>query len=85
MELIQSQIKPNPLEPSSPIHWIVPTGRFLRMLEVSVHALRRRQKEVQLELKKPGLMADKDSLRGLLVELERICRALRGLSVEGLQ
>ena len=39
--------------------------------------LRRRQEEVQRELKKPGLAADKDRLRQLLAELERISRALR--------
>ena len=33
--------------------------------------------EVQRELKKPGLAADKDRLRQLLAELERISRALR--------
>jgi hypothetical protein len=83
MELIQSQSKPNPLEPSRPIHWIVGTERFLRMLEVSVHALRRRQKEVQLELNEPGIAANKERLRELLAELERIARALRGQSARG--
>jgi hypothetical protein len=39
--------------------------------------LRRRQEDVQQELKKPGLAADKDRLRELLTELERISRALR--------
>ena len=39
--------------------------------------LRRRQEEVQRDLKKPGLSADKDQLRHLLAELERISRALR--------
>jgi DNA primase len=52
------------------------------ILEASVRALRRihlrrRQGEVQQELKKPGLSADKDRLRELLSELERISRALR--------
>jgi DNA primase len=51
-------------------------------LEAAVRALRRvhlrrHQEEVQLELKKPGLAADKDRLRQLLAELERISRALR--------
>jgi len=51
-------------------------------LEAAVRALRRvhlrrRQEEVQRELKKPGLAADKDRLRQLLAELERISRALR--------
>jgi DNA primase len=52
------------------------------ILEAAVRALRRvhlrrRQEEVQRELKKPGLAADKDRLRKLLAELERISRALR--------
>jgi len=38
---------------------------------------RREQEQVQQELKKPGLAADKDRLRELLQELERISRALR--------
>ncbi|HKV76618.1 MAG TPA: DNA primase [Candidatus Sulfotelmatobacter sp.] len=52
------------------------------ILEAAVRALRRvhlrrRQEEVQRELKKPGLAADKERLRQLLAELERISRALR--------
>src|ERR1700756_1577859 len=52
------------------------------VLEAAVRALRRvhlrrRQEEVQRDLKKPGLSADKDRLRQLLAELERISRALR--------
>jgi DNA primase len=52
------------------------------VLEAAVRALRRvhlrrRQEEVQRELTKPGLAADKDRLRLLLAELERISRALR--------
>jgi signal transduction histidine kinase len=39
--------------------------------------LRRRQKDVQQELKKPGLSQDKERLRELLGELERISHALR--------
>jgi len=39
--------------------------------------LRRRQAELQRELKAPGLAADKDKLRQLLAELERVSRALR--------
>ena len=50
------------------------------VLEAAVRALRRihlrrRQEEVQHDLKKPGLAADKDRLRELLTELERISRA----------
>ena len=52
------------------------------LLEAAVRALRRihlrrRQEEVQQELKQPGLAAEKDRLRELLAELERISRALR--------
>ena len=49
--------------------------------------LRRRQEQVQQELKKPGLAADKERLRALLTELERISRALRdpSLAEEGLR
>ena len=52
------------------------------VLEAAVRALRRihlrrRQGEVQRELKSPGLSSDKDRLRTLLGELERISRALR--------
>ena len=62
------------------------------VLEAAVRALRRihlrrRQEEVQQELKKPGLAGDKDRLRELLLELERISRALRdpGLAEDGLK
>ncbi len=56
------------------------------VLEAAVRALRRihlrrRQEEVQQNLKKPGLAADKDRLRELLTELERISRALRDPSL----
>jgi hypothetical protein len=40
---------------------------------------------VQLELKKPGIATDRERLRALLTELERIARALRGQSAGGLQ
>ncbi len=39
--------------------------------------LRRRQEQVQQDLRKPGLSADRDRLKILLSELERISRALR--------
>ena len=62
------------------------------VLEAAVRALRRihlrrRQEEVQRDLKKPGLAADKDRLRELLTELERISRALRdpSLAEDGLK
>ena len=56
------------------------------VLEAAVRALRRihlrrRQEAVQQELKKPGLSTDKDRLRELLTELERISRALRDPSL----
>ena len=56
------------------------------VLEAAVRALRRihlrrRQEDVQRELKKPGLAADKERLRELLTELERISRALRDPSL----
>ena len=55
-------------------------------LEAAVRALRRihlkrEQERVQLELKKPGVAADRDRLRELLSELERISRALRDPSL----
>ena len=55
------------------------------ILEASVRALRRihlrrRQEEIQQEIKKPGLAADRDHLRQLLAELEAISRTLRDSS-----
>ena len=62
------------------------------VLEAAVRALRRihlrrRQEDVQQELKKPGLAADRERLRELLTELERISRALRdpSLAEDGLK
>ncbi len=62
------------------------------VLEAAVRALRRihlrrRQEEVQQELKRPGLAGDKERLRELLTELERISRALRdpSLAEDGLK
>jgi DNA primase len=48
--------------------------------------LRRQQQQVQRELKKPGVSEDKDHLKELLLELERLSRALRdpGLAESGL-
>jgi len=61
-------------------------------LEAAVRALRRihlkrEQERVQLELKKPGVAADRDRLRELLSELERVSRALRdpSLAEDGLK
>jgi DNA primase len=62
------------------------------VLEAAVRALRRihlrrRQQEVQQELKKPGLANDRDRLKELLTELERVSRALRdpSLAEDGLR
>jgi hypothetical protein len=62
------------------------------VLEAAVRALRRihlrrRQEEVQQELKKPGLSENRELLRELLTELERISRALRdpNLAEDGLK
>jgi len=62
------------------------------VLEAAVRALRRihlrrRQEEVQQDLKKPGLASDNARLRELLTELERISRALRdpSLAEDGLR
>ena len=55
-------------------------------IEAAVRALRRihlrrRQEQVQRELKKPGAGADRERLRELLQELDRISRALRDPSL----
>jgi DNA primase len=62
------------------------------VLEAAVRALRRihlkrRQEEIQRDLKQPGLSNDRDRLKELLSELERISRALRdpSLAEEGLK
>jgi DNA primase len=49
--------------------------------------LRRQQQQVQRELKKPGISEDKGRLKDLLLELERLSRALRdpGLAESGLE
>jgi len=52
------------------------------VLEAAVRALRRihlrrRQEDVQRELRQPAVAADRDRLRQLLAELEGISRALR--------
>ena len=61
-------------------------------LEAAVRALRRihlrrRQEDVQQELKKPGLSGNRELLKELLTELERISRALRdpNLAEDGLK
>jgi hypothetical protein len=62
------------------------------VLEAAVRALRRihlrrRQEEVQQQLKKPGLSGNRELLKELLTELERISRALRdpNLAEDGLK
>ncbi len=62
------------------------------ILEAAVRALRRihlkrEQEHVQQELKRPGVAADRDRLRELLADLERISRALRdpSLAEDGLK
>jgi DNA primase len=62
------------------------------VLEAAVRALRRvhlrrRQEEVQREIKRPGLSGDRDRLKELLAELELISRALRdpGLAEDSLK
>jgi DNA primase len=49
--------------------------------------LRRRQEQVQRELKKPGVSDDKERMRELLLEVERVSRALRdpSLAEDGLR
>jgi DNA primase len=58
------------------------------ILEAAVRALRRihlrrRQEQVQRELKAPGLASDKDRLKALLAELEQVSRALRDPGAAG--
>ncbi|HET9305903.1 MAG TPA: DNA primase [Candidatus Sulfotelmatobacter sp.] len=62
------------------------------IVEASVRALRRihlkrEQEQVQRQLKNPAVSADRDRLRELLLELERISRALRdpALAEDGLK
>jgi len=63
-------------------------GLTADILEAAVRALRRihlrrRQEQIQLELKTPGLASDKDRLRALLAELEQVSRALRDPGAAG--
>jgi DNA primase len=58
------------------------------ILDAAVRALRRihlrrRQEQVQRELKAPGLASDKDRLKALLAELEQVSRALRDPGAAG--
>lgn len=60
----------------------------VEIVEAAVHALRRihlrrRQEELQRELRAPGLANDKDRLKELLAELERVSRALRDPNLAG--
>jgi hypothetical protein len=49
--------------------------------------LRRRLEEAQRELKKPGVSDDRERMRAMLAELERLSRALRdpSLAEDGLK
>jgi hypothetical protein len=78
MESIETKNNPNQPEPSSAIRELVVTDTNIQMLQAAFCGLRRRKDALYLELKKPGMAADKPRLRELLTELERIARALRG-------
>jgi hypothetical protein len=78
MESFETNYKPSQAEKSNAIHELVDTDTNLRTLEAAVCGLRRRKDALFLELKKPGIAADKERLRELLTELDRIARALRG-------
>jgi hypothetical protein len=49
--------------------------------------LRRQQEQVQRELKKPGVSGDRERMKELLLEVERLSRALRdpSLAEDGLR
>jgi hypothetical protein len=66
------------------IREIADTDHYLRMLGVAVDGLHRRKKEVQREIKEPGVLADRERLHLLLKELFKIKRTLYGLSAGGL-
>lgn len=83
METIETNYKSIQPEESTAIRELTDMESDLRMLNAAVCGLRRRQKEVQSELKKPGIAANKERLRELLTELERIARALRGQTYAG--
>jgi hypothetical protein len=78
MQSIEAKHNPNQPESSSAIGEFLDTDRNIQMLEAAVCGLRRRKDALFLELKKPGIAADKERLRELLTELDRIARALRG-------
>jgi len=59
MESIEPKNNPNQPEPSSAIRELVDTDSNLNLLEAAVCSLRRRKDAVQLELKKPGIAANK--------------------------
>jgi hypothetical protein len=85
LESIQTESKPYEFEASSQSCDLVDTDRNLRMLEVAIRGLHSRKITLQLELKTPGISADKERLRRLLTELQRIMRALHGRSAGVLQ
>jgi hypothetical protein len=59
------------------------TSSQIRQLEAATSYLRRRQEEVQRDLRKPGIAVNRERLRELLTELTRVARALRGQSHVG--
>jgi hypothetical protein len=84
MESFESDYKPSEAEKSNAFHLTtLDTESSLQVLDAAFCFLRRRKDALYLELKKPGLASDKERLRGLLTEWERIARALRGQSAAG--
>jgi hypothetical protein len=75
MEVVESNYKSNQSEKSTVISELTN-----RMLGAAFDALRRRKKEVYLELREPAVLADRERQRPLLMELDRIARALYWLS-----
>ncbi len=78
MEVVEAEYKPIHGEKSILIHTFVDTESALQMLDAAFCSLRRRKDALYVELKKPGIAADKERVRKLLTELDRICRAVRG-------
>jgi hypothetical protein len=78
MESFETNYKPTQAEKSNVI--LADTESALQMLDAAFCSLRRRKDALHLEFKKPGVAADKQRLRELLMEWERIARALRGQS-----
>jgi hypothetical protein len=81
MESFETNYKPTQAKKSNVI--LADTESALQMLDAAFCSLHRRKDALHLELKKPGIAADKHRLRELLTEWERIARALRGQSHAG--